>query len=235
MLRSIGFALVACCSVIACAAEDTAENDSTEALDVARHRDAGAFDSGIVDAGPVTSNDGGSDDGTPVRNPCTSSFGSGLAGLTHGRLDGTLVSIVAPGATSACNDDAHHVHLQIEMNGGVYDIAVNVSGVLTAERDATLADGAWSEGWHAGDSLDFPSTLGLHSTDFTAVNETAIAQHVEQILANVNHISVFATKYSNGGAHLVHRNGNGNDGALVLYPLSGQPHFVMFSFPNQSF
>lgn len=231
MLRRTCLLLAVVGTFVACAAQEDQTAATDQAVDVARHRDAGPS---TTDAGSPT-DDGGADDGTPTRVPCTSNFGSGLVGGTHGRLDGTLVSIVPPASQHSCNDDPRHLHLQISMDGGVYDIAMNIAGVLTAERDAALADEAWSEGWHPGDDFDFPTTMGLHSSDFSPVQEQEELQHVEDLLANVNHISVFATKYSTGGAHLIHRQGNGNDGALVLYPLSGAPHYVMFSFPRQSF
>ena len=193
------------------------------------------------DAGKDASKDASEDatttspDGTPMRADCTSSFGSGLTGASHGRLDGTLIAIVAPDGTHQCNADSDHLHLQIRMSGSTYDIAINVAGVDVAEKDAPLLDGAWSEGWHPGAALDYPTSLGLHASDFTSIDETPLLQHLEAALATVNHISVFATKYNSGGAHLVHRNGNGNDGALVLRPLAGPAHYIVFHFPNQTF
>ena len=54
-------------------------------------------------------------------------------------------------------------------------------------------------------------------------------------MANANHVSIFATGYGPGGAHLVHRNGGGNDGAIVLDPLAPKAHLFVFHFSNQSF
>jgi hypothetical protein len=175
-----------------------------------------------------------SGDGPPVRKTCTSTFGSALTDGTHGRLDGRLVSIVQPGA-HGCNGDSGHVHLQIEMSGNVYDVAVNVDIVDIAEKDAPLVGGAWSEGWHAPADLDYPANFNLHSGDFTEDDQPTATKKVNDVLATANHVSIFATKYGTDGVHLVHRNGNGNDGAIVINPLSATPHWVLFHFPTQSF
>jgi hypothetical protein len=173
-------------------------------------------------------------DGPPVRKPCVSSFGAALSSGSHGRLDGILVAIVPPGG-HACSGDAHHVHLQIAMQGSTYDVAVNVAGVDFGQADSALIGGPWSEGWHSGAALDYPTSLGLHASDFTSVPEGDLSTQVANALAHANHVSVFATKYSKGGTHLVHRNGNGNDGAIIIDPLSARPHYLVFHFPNQSF
>ncbi len=178
------------------------------------------------------------DDGTPVRMPCTSTFGSALS-TPHGRLDGTLVSIVMPTDKNGCNADSSHVHLQVLMNGSVYDVAVNVSdpaNVDFLEEDLALPDGAFSEGWHTGaaDDLDYVS-LGFHDTDFTAIPEDTLAQMLSTELADVNHISVFMTGYGPTGGHDVHRQGSGEDGAIVIRPLSALPHILLFHFATQSF
>ena len=177
------------------------------------------------------------DDGTPKRIACTNNFGNALA-ATHGRLDGFLVSTV-PVGQRGCNGDAHHIHLQIQMNGAVYDVAVtmqdnNGGNVLFTERDLPLPDGAWSEGWHPADALDYVS-LGLHAGDFTAMAESALAQTVLGELQTANHISVFATGYGPTGVHDVHRKGSGQDGAIIIRPLSSPPHLLLFHFANQSF
>lgn len=173
-------------------------------------------------------------DGTATRQQCTSTFGAALS-TGHGRMDGYLVSIVAPTTVKGCNADSDHVHLQVKINGAIYDVAVNVDGVLTKELGHALLDGAWSEGWHPGDDLDFVNDLSLHDGDFTSITKTAAVQQVQSFLANANHVSVFATGYGTDGAHLVHRNGNGNDGALIINPLSANPQYLVFHFPGQTF
>jgi len=41
---------------------------------------------------------------------------------------------------------------------------------------------------------------------------------------------IFATGYGRGGGHLIHRNGHGHDGAIVIDPLSAKPRFLLFRF-----
>ena len=196
-----------------------------------RHHDAG-----LPDSGSDASRDGGSADGAdgpPNRQPCTNNFGNGLSG-GFGRLDGYVIAVVPPGG-GACNADRHHVHVQVVAGGETYDIAVNTDSGFIAERDAPLPAGSWNEGWHTGVSLDYPADLGLHASDFTAASEAVVDQDVENALATANHISVFATPYNRGGAHLVHRQGSGHDGAVITDPLSATSHLFAFHFSNQSF
>ena len=167
-------------------------------------------------------------DGTPVRNACTSALGNALSTF-HGRLDGTLVSIVPP-SQHTCNGDSTHVHLQVQMSGAVYDVAVNVDG-LEADLPHAMVDGAWTEGWHTTDNLDYPTTLGIHSTIFKTTSATALMAALE----NVNHISVYATGYGPTGAHLVHRQSNNRDGAIVADPLGATPHYFVFRFSTDAF
>ena len=116
-----------------------------------------------------------------------------------------------------------------------YDVAVNVESIYFAQTNAPLVGGAWSEGWHAGMQLDYPTNLNLHASDFTDIPQSTLAPEIENMLASANHISVFATKYNNSGVHLVHRNGSGNDGAIIIDPLSANPQYLVFHFSNQSF
>jgi hypothetical protein len=173
------------------------------------------------------------DDGTPTRVPCTSRFGTQLSG-SFGRLDGIVVAVVPPGHGS-CNADAHHVHVQVLSQGQTYDVAVNTDAGFIATKDMALPGGAWSDGWHSGGTLDYATDLGLHVADFQAGSEADLDQQLETALANANHISVFATLYSHGGVHLVHRRGQGHDGLLVTDPLSPTSHVFAFHFSNQTF
>lgn len=188
--------------------------------------DAGVDASPAVDAGIDADPSVG--DGTPVRTACTNALGQGLT-KTFGRLDGTIVSIV-PTTMNSCNGDTAHVHLQVLMQSAVYDVAVNIDGLM-AETTHALVAGAWAEGWHTPSKLDYPTDLAVHAPAFATTNTQAL----EQKLASVNHVSVFATGFGPDGAHLVHRNGGGRDGAIVLWPLSDAPEFLVFRFANQSF
>jgi hypothetical protein len=197
----------------------------------------GGHDAAVAETdGPVTPGD----DGTPTRVQCTSQYGTGLT-TAHGRLDGFLVAMVEPGH-GGCNADSNHLHLQVQMQGAVYDVAVNVNSdqstsdptVYLKEWDGTLPDGAWAEGWHPDFALDY-TTLGLSSTDFTSTPLAPLAQLLTDGLGQVNHISVFATGYGPDGLHLVHRQGSGRDGAIVVRPLDDTPHFYFFHFATQTF
>ena len=177
-------------------------------------------------------------DGTPVRNQCTTSLGSALAG-SAGRLDGVVVAII-PAGTRTCHGDSTHVHLQVLSKGQTYDVAVNVDGGNMAEKDMALPGGAWSEGWHAGQRIDYVNDLALHSTDFQFTGSIPqLDQSFESALASANHISIFATTYSSAGMHLVHRSrstsASATDGAVITDPLSPLAHVYAFHFADQSF
>lgn len=167
-------------------------------------------------------------DGTPERRACTSTFGHALT-QTFGRLDGVLVAIVSRNH-GGCNGDSSHIHLQVESRAATYDVAVNIDG-LSGKVTHPLVSGTWSDGWHPDASLDYVGDLGVHAASFATTSETAL----EQQLAKANHVSVFATGYGTGGVHLVHRNGSGHDGAVVIDPLSESPQFLVFRFPQQVF
>lgn len=178
------------------------------------------------------------DDGTPTRRPCTSQFGSGVS-TAYGRLDGLLVAIVPPGG-SACNADPDHLHLQIDANGAIYDVAVNVGSssamdVHTTTRGFSLPPTLpWSAGWHTGLSIDY-LPLGVHAADLALETRAQLVSELTAELANVNHISVYAVGYGPEGVHLVHRNGNGRDGLVITQPLSTPAQARLFSFSAQSF
>ncbi|MEO6772541.1 MAG: hypothetical protein ABI467_05890 [Kofleriaceae bacterium] len=182
-------------------------------------------------------------DGTPTRQPCTSQFGTALPSSgTFGRLDGYLVAIVAPGQTSGCNDDDSHVHLQIKMNGAIYDIAIDatdgqthIDDVHTGTIDIAMPSGpAWTEGFHTGVTVDYPA-LGVHATALPLFTKAQIVTTLTGDLATANHVSIYTTTYGGDGAHLVHRDGGGHDGLLVTQPLASPSHVRMLSFSDQAF
>jgi hypothetical protein len=204
--------------------------------DPSEHDDAGALhppDGGThgADAGTHGPDAAPGSDGTPTRQACTSNYGSALS-AGFGRIDGYLVAIVPIGA-SGCNGDSTHVHLQVKMNGSIYDVAVNADGNFD-EGDLALPDGAWSEGWHSV-TLDYP-TIGVHSTAFQSLGLSATGQKIEQELATANHISVFMQAYTGSdagsGGHDVHRYGSGHDGAIVIRPLDSVAHVLFFDFAS---
>jgi hypothetical protein len=194
-----------------------------------------SHDAATPDVAPPIDATVDADDGTPIRQPCTSQLGNALTSM-YGRLDGILVAIVPPG-NGPCNADSDHVHLQIQMNGAIYDVAVNVGSsnmddVHTTTREIALP--VWQEGWHTGVLEDYVS-LGVHSTDIPLGTRTQNTADIMSELATVNHISVFGTGYGPEGAHLIHRNGQGHDGLVVTQPLSTPAHVRLFSFTTQAF
>jgi hypothetical protein len=200
-------------------------------------------DAGVVDSGttaPDAATGGGTGDGTPTRLPCTNSFGSAM-NTTFGRLDGFLVTILNPGQGTSCSGDAHHVHLQVKMNGAIYNIAVNVdSNTGNPDVDfltltAPLKGAAWTEGWHPSQQLDYVTNLGVHSGDFTERTPTQLTTLVDNALASANHVSIFTTGFDSTGGHLVHRQGSSHDGAIVINPLSANPQYLLFHFTTQTF
>jgi len=193
----------------------------------------GAGDAKGIDAAPMHV-----DDGTPTRQTCTNSLGNAL-GASFGRIDGFLVAVVPPGG-GGCNADSTHLHLQVKMNGAIYDVAVDVGGtngvddVHTATRELVMPGGAWSEGIHPSIPTDYPS-LGVHSTDLALQTHQQMTSILTSDLATANHISIYATPYGPDGAHLVHRNSGGRDGMIVTEPLSTPSHARLLSFSSQTF
>jgi hypothetical protein len=198
---------------------------------------------GTKDAGstPMGTDSGAS---PPARNsactPLSQQTGTAVD-TNHGRMDGTLVYILPVDGSSSCNGDSAHVHLQVEMSGNVYDVAVDIgkSGdeVGWYEQTTAMPGGAWAEGWHGSDGLGY-SSLGLSSSQFTTLDPNSMASEVESLLANTSQISIYCTGYTPGdnGCHDVHyQDGTGQDGAIVLNPMSATSPIVFFRFIGQSF
>lgn len=215
----------------------------------AAHVDGPPADTRTIDAASdarVPDTPGDVLDGTPMRRPCTETFGNALPQTTFGRMDGFLVAVVAPGPTTApCRADTTHVHLQVLVSGAVYDVAVNVgtndvttNDVHSAALDRALIGPVWSEGWHTGITVDYP-TLGVHANAIPLHTQTENVDALMTDLATANHVSIYATSYNtDDGAHLVHRhtnNLNGTDGLVMTHPLSPTPHARLFSFTSQTF
>lgn len=234
ILATLGLALSACGGGGGARVDGTlSDASSSSATDGAVRTN---FDSDAASGGAVDAASASGADGTPTRQQCTSNWGTALS-AKHGRLDGYLVSIVPPSSTIGCNDDSSHVHLQVMMQGAIYDVAVDIGktgdNIFYVSKDLPLANGAWTEGWHTTDGLSYTS-LGIGSAAFTRLSPAAASSTVEQALATVNHISVYGTGYSANGMHLIHYQ-SGNDGALVLEPQSATPRFLLFRFSSDTF
>ncbi len=180
-------------------------------------------------------------DGSLDASTCSESFGSGLR-PAFGRLDGRLVAIVPPDARE-CRGDADHLRLQLLIGGAVYDVAVTARSSMNPTMPEVFFAAVvlappgppFAEGFHTDVALDYPS-LGVHASDLTPLAEADLAARLEVELLDVSSISVFATGYADGdGAHLVHRNGSGFDGAIVLRPLDPISPVLVFRFADQAF
>ena len=177
-----------------------------------------------------------------VRLPCATTFGSSFPS-SFVRIDGRLVAVVPPTGAHACRSDSDHLHLQVLVRGATYDIAVTARSTTDPTMPDVFLDRVtlappgepFAEGAHTGASLDYVS-LGVRSSDFTAYPESQLVTMLEGELADVDEITIYATGYPGGdGAHLVHRNAPGQDGALVLHPLDATSAVLLFHFSTQSF
>lgn len=180
---------------------------------------------------------------TPA-SACATTFGHAITAQS-GRLDGVVRAVILPG-DAHCKSDNDHVIVQIDAGGATYPAWVNIeSNVATvdpqirfAELRAPLAFEAWSDGWHPlVGQLDYPTTLGVHTSAFTAMPKAAIAAHIEDVVPLGAQVSVFFEGFATSdGGHKVHRNGGfGNDGALVVIEKTGKPRWLLFHFSQQSF
>jgi hypothetical protein len=177
---------------------------------------------------------------------CTDTFGSELTSA-FGRLDGTVLAIVRPVDQQCPRPNSDHVILEVTMHGAAYRMVVNVQSDVAGEDprvkmnviDHALPGAAWSEGWHAGEPLDYVTTLGVHSDAFVPEEIGALADDISAMIDLGDHVSVYATS---GGppsnadsAHLVHRNAANQDGAIVLHADGAHPKILLFSFDSQTF
>lgn len=255
-MRLRAHVIIVCATCAVLAACGGASNQGS-GHDAGNDTDTGAGDAGRHDADastptPEASSEAATDgapevsgppDGTPsYTSACTpTSSETGTAINTyHGRLDGFLSFVVPIGGSFACNGDSSHIHLQVRAGGDIYDVAVD-TGKFTGdvnlyEADMPMPDGAWSEGWHGSDGLTY-TALGLHSTEFTPQDPATLGTKLQTELAGKNHISIFGIGYSQGnGCHDVHyHSGGGQDGAIIIDPLSTPAHVLFFRFSTDSF
>jgi hypothetical protein len=250
--RLLSITLVCLSSAIACKPTDDSPPDAgpvdipdaAVSLDAAVTPDAAITDAGTPDARLTPGTyDGGDYDGGYKAEACASSFGNVLTS-SFGRVDGTVVAVVRPQDTQCALPNNDHLVVQVSMNGAVYRMVVNVlsassdPNVRMALANAALPAPAFAEGWHPAQELDYARDLGRHQADFTPFVMGVLVQRVTDMITVGAPISVYAT--SSGGTnaastHLIHRNGNLNDGAVVLDPTGPNPTWLLFSFSNQQF
>jgi hypothetical protein len=181
-----------------------------------------------------------SDAGPDKSAACASTFGAAIGTVGFQRFDGTLLAIVPPGDLACAMPNSTHLVLQLQMQGAVYRMVVDVSDVnktgwvgATTKQHALVGD-AWSDGWHAV-PLDYVGALGLHSTDFTQVHTADAVASITSQLTLGAHVSVFATAAGEKeSAHLVHKSVANQDGAIV-FDVDGSPSWLLFAFADQTF
>lgn len=176
---------------------------------------------------------------------CASSFGNALTNA-HGRVDGVITAVVEPGNPRCALPNNDHVIVQVRMNNAVYRMVVNIESNGTVKEirmrnlPHPLVGPAFAEGWHPGVNLDYVTDLGVHSTDegWTPEPLPAAAKRIADAMTIGAPIAVYASSSGGtfaSGAHLVHRNLPGLDGALVIDPTGANPQFILFHFENQVF
>jgi hypothetical protein len=217
---------------------------SSSSPDPVAATDAGAGDAPASDAGASTDASDAAVDTGPVDKAaaCADTFGNDLV-APYGRLDGTVLAIVPPGHPTCAMQNGTHVVLQVTMKGAAYRMVVNVEseflGVDPKVRflaiDKPLPAPAWSEGWHAGVTLDYPTTLDVHTAAFTPVAKDDLVKTVTDAIALGAKVSVYSTTSGGASSHKIHRNGASDDGAIVLGPDTATPHFLLFHFDQQTF
>lgn len=173
---------------------------------------------------------------------CVSHFGTAIT-QAFGRLDGTIHAVIPPNDHRCAGANDNHVQIEVESGGAYYRLFVNVQSdqgppdVLVDEVDAPLVGPAWSDGWHPGLLLDYPSQLGVHSDAFVVAPMADLVPRIDAMLELGAPISVFASSSTSNSdsAHLVHRNPTNHDGAIVLRPDAATPHWFLVRFDEQSF
>ncbi|MFZ5440307.1 MAG: hypothetical protein ACOZQL_09880 [Myxococcota bacterium] len=187
--------------------------------------------------------DAGVPDAGHKADACASEFGA-LFTNAFGRADGTVTAVVPP-AWQCPLPNGDHVVIQVRIDGGVQRLVVNVQSsygdpnIRFRAVEAPLPAPAWEEGWHPGLTLDYPSAFGVHSDAGweSLTLEQASARVYDAITVGAP-LSVYAS--SSGGsyaasAHKIHRNGQQNDGAIVIDPGGAHPTWLLFHFANQTF
>ncbi len=206
---------------------------------------ASSDDSAIAEVG---GDDAGSDTASSVPPPerlaCVSSsrLASGLPTSTYGAVEADLIAIIPPYSSVNCPSDSGHVHLQLDISGKRYDVAINVESttgdqvsILTKDLPAGQLP---AEGF-SNVGFSYVNTLGVHSTEFTAMSKSALVAKLQSELANASRVAIHGLTYSDGtGIHDIHKNGGTNhDGAVVVHGggAGGADHVLAFRFSSDVF
>jgi hypothetical protein len=235
------FALGAIALVVSCSDQTNATPSSTPTED-------GGVEP-TVDSGGTPDTGSGEQQDSGITGKCADVFGDKLT-TGFGRIDGRVWAVQKPSDTQCVMPNRDHLIIQVLMSGAVYRLVTNV------ESDRNLDDGgppppvrlaivphalpepAFSEGWHAGDiTLDYPTTLGVHTDAFTPGTLDELVAKVAAEIKIGDEVSVYAQSGAGRpeSAHLIHRNGKGKDGAIVVSPKTASPKFLLFQFGDQTF
>jgi hypothetical protein len=157
-----------------------------------------------------------------------------------GAVEAELVAITPPGAFGNCPNDSGHVHLQLDITGKRYDVAVNVEStagdplsILTKDLPAQLPAVGYSP-----TPFDYPTTLGVHSTDFAPLAKADLISRLQTELKSASRVSIHGLTYTDGtGIHNVHRNSSGRDGVILVRRggAGGSDHAIALRFSNDVF
>ncbi len=185
---------------------------------------------------------GGGAGGAPIdkAKDCADMFGDALT-APYGRIDGTVLAVVKPTDTQCAWPNDDHVVLQVNMQGKVYRMVINVMSsfgspdVFYLETTHALPAPAWEEGWHTGLTLDYANDLGVHADAFTAFDMPTLSDKIADAVTLGQKVSVYAHTSGGPSAHKVHRNTASQDGAIVLDPEGATPKVLLFHFSDQVF
>ncbi len=233
LLGSLGALLLAC--------SDSGSDPAGQAGGSGNDPGTGGTSGSSGSAGSETGGGAGSSSG-PKDAACASTFGQELGSVGYARFDGTVVAVVAPAHPTCPLPNSTHAVVQIRMHDAVYRMVVRMVSSQGTERrmfattlDAPLPGDPWSDGWHTA-SLDYVTDLGLHADAFTPHNTADTTQALTDALTLGAPVSIFATAEDKpDSAHLVHREGDHHDGAIVVDPTGPSPHWLLYRFAEDSF
>lgn len=172
---------------------------------------------------------------------CVSTFGNAIGSVGFARFDGTVLAVLAPGNKTCVAPNATHLVIELEFSGAAYRMVVDVDDlgekgtIHMATLSHALVGGPWQDGVRAV-PLDYVSVLGVHASSLVSTPTADAVAAITDALSLGAHVSVFATAQGEvDSAHLVHRNLNGQDGAIVVDVDGASPKWLLFSFANQPF
>jgi hypothetical protein len=174
---------------------------------------------------------------------CAATFGSALP-PGFSRVDGTVLAVVPPGHPTCAMPNGSHVVLQLQVGGAPYRMVVNIESTLAGDPQVRFANlaaplpaPAWQDGFHPGVALDYPQDFNLHSgqAPFAPIAAADLSRQLLALIPVGSHVSVYGDGDGGASNHLIHRNGGGKDGAIVLGADGPAPRFLVFHFPNQTF